>query len=503
MKSNLLKLFYLALFICINLCNLHAQVSTQPNNPVKEQSSTVAQSLTTAEMQADFDSLRKALEEVHGGLYRFSDKVSINNRFDAYRGQLKSVHDQREFIALLFTMLAETRDGHMRLEMDEPTIAILAKARLFPFQLLIEDSRLMMLYNDTPGDSTIRPGMEVLTINGHKAADMIRTILPGIPGDGFIETGKIKRLERSFAHYYWLFIDQSTEFAITARDATGKTVNTKLPGILSADREKNRNNNAVNTAIQTGISRISGMDDNISFRFLKDADIACLRIRSFGGENFVTTIDSLFKTLHDKKTRALMVDLRGNGGGVDEYGMRLVSQFTNKPFRYFDRIHLTSILPSFTTWKAGTAEELRSGVIADPKGGYLALPKLHDGVAEQSPANYPFSGKVFVLLDGGTFSTAADVTALLRHLTNATFIGEESGGAAEGNTSGLNSQVKLPHLKLGLKIHMYEYWNAVSPVRKGRGTLPDYPIARRVADLLQGIDAPMDRAVELALAKQK
>lgn len=498
MQRRLKTLLFIAISLGAGIAYAPAQTPGATDNRLTETPATLSGNLTTDQMQADFDTLRKALEEVHGGLYRFSTKTAINHLFDSCRARLNSLHSQRAFMILLFEMLARLRDGHMRLEADAATTAALAQARLFPLRILMEGDRLMVLYNDTPGDSTIRPGMELLTVNGHTAAEMTRTILPGIAGDGFIETFKRKRLERSFAQFYWLYVDESAEFNITAKDNTGNTITTKLPGILSSAREQNRANNPINRLIRTNLARLDSAKDNVSLRFINNTDLAYLRIRIFGGDAFTSTLDLVFKTLHDKKTSTLILDLRGNGGGVDEYGAALVSQFTNKPFRYFDRIHLTSILPSFTTWQPSTVEDLRNGVVTDPNGGYLVTPRLHRGVGGQIPAAHPFTGKLLVLLDGGTFSTAADVTALLRHLTNALFIGEESGGTAEGNTSGLNALVKLPYSKLSLKIHLYEYWNAIPPGKKGRGTMPDHPVETRVADWLQGIDAPMQRALSLA-----
>jgi hypothetical protein len=77
-------------------------------------------------------------------------------------------------------------------------------------------------------------------------------------------------------------------------------------------------------------------------------------------------------------------------------------------------------------------------------------------------------------------------------------VGEESAGGYEGNTSGLNALIVLPHSGLRLKIMMYDYWNALSPSEKGRGTIPDVVVTRSVADLLRGVDPQMDRALELA-----
>lgn len=478
-----MKVYLFLLFVCLNLQCLNAQVKPE---------------LTLTQLQEDFDKLRSAMEEAHGGLYRFSTKAEMDKRFDAYRKRLATITTQKQFILLLSELLADTRDGHMRLDVDEATGTAVNKARLFPFRLQVHDSRLVVLYNETPADATIKPGMEILSINGRKAADLIQSMFPYLPADGYIKTGKLRRLDRSFPQYYWLVIDTTATFTITAKDDGGKTITTKVDGVVNTNREANRNNNAVNREILANMRKLDGSAENISLQFLNDGTIAHLRIRTFGGQDFRDKLDSVFKTVQDKKTPTFILDLRGNGGGVDEYGAFLVSQFVNKPFRYFDRIHLNTITPSFTTFNESTIENLRSGVTPDPNGGFLVTPKLHSGVGEQQPGKYPFLGKLFVLMDGGTFSTAADVTALLRHLTKAIFIGEESGGGYEGNTSGLNAQLKLPNSKLGLRVQMSEYFNAVTPAEKGRGTIPDYIIVNPLSGWLYGVDAHLRAAIELS-----
>ena len=80
----------------------------------------------------------------------------------------------------------------------------------------------------------------------------------------------------------------------------------------------------------------------------------------------------------------------------------------------------------------------------------------------------------------------------------ATFIGEETGGGYEGNTSGLNASIVLPNSRLRLRIMMYDYWNAVKPpATPGRGTMPDHREVRRVADVLRGADPAMERALAI------
>ena len=171
--------------------------------------------------------------------------------------------------------------------------------------------------------------------------------------------------------------------------------------------------------------------------------------------------------------------------------------------------HVKTITPAFkapSDWRGDDEHtaKLREGMAPDPAGGFLVTEKGHAGVATRRPGKFPFMGNVFVLIDGGTFSTAADFCAVTHHLKRATFIGEETGGGYYGNNSGLSAALTLPHSKLKVRVQMYEYWNAV-PGYEGtrRGTIPDYPVEFRTADLLRGVDAPLELARKLAKADAK
>jgi len=243
---------------------------------------------------------------------------------------------------------------------------------------------------------------------------------------------------------------------------------------------------------------LQGPDENISIRFISEG-IAALRIRSFTGQNFYEEIDSVFRRVRDRQVKSLIVDLRGNGGGSDYYGAYVVAQFTQRPFRYFDHIRMRSINPSFTKFRTDAIDDFRSGTVADSAGGYLLTTKIHNGVGEQAPGKFPFTGKIVVLEDGGTFSTAADVAALLRHLTKAIFIGEESGGSYDGNTSGSSARFIFPYSKLMLNVTMYDYYNAVKPAKnKGRGTMPDFTVTLTTKELLKGVDSQWEKALQVA-----
>lgn len=66
----------------------------------------VAEQLTPAAAQADFDLMRKALEEAHSGLYRYSTKAEMDRLFDMERAKLNRSVTKTEFLVVVAETLA-------------------------------------------------------------------------------------------------------------------------------------------------------------------------------------------------------------------------------------------------------------------------------------------------------------------------------------------------------------------------------------------------------------
>ena len=103
--------------------------------------------LTSAQMQADFDLMRHALEEAHPGLYRYSTKAQMDREFDAQRGKLSRPMTREQFGAVVAQTLASIRCGHTRMHWDQEMEAAIRDGRSVPLRVEFEGSRLMVLLN--------------------------------------------------------------------------------------------------------------------------------------------------------------------------------------------------------------------------------------------------------------------------------------------------------------------------------------------------------------------
>ena len=171
------------------------------------------------------------------------------------------------------------------------------------------------------------------------------------------------------------------------------------------------------------------------------------------------------------------------------FGAALVSYLAHAPFGYFERIEVT---PDYQ----GDVE------IVEREGRRLML--SHEGLQVQQPAEFAFQGAVSFLIDGHTFSTAADVASVAHANHLATFLGEETGGGYEGNNSGDSTRLTLRNSGLTVFVPQWNYTTAgVGPGHHGRGVEPDVALKPTIEAVLAGRDAVLERAQERIRAGTK
>jgi C-terminal processing protease CtpA/Prc len=112
-----------------------------------------------------------------------------------------------------------------------------------------------------------------------------------------------------------------------------------------------------------------------------------------------------------------------------------------------------------------------------------------------TPAPNQFTGRLYLLIDSGCFSTTGHLCSLLRYHGIGTFIGEETAGSYSCTDN--SKDITLSRTGLVLRPSTTVCATAVSGLTPGRGILPDYEVVPTIEDRLAGTDIQMAFAVNL------
>lgn len=203
----------------------------------------------------------------------------------------------------------------------------------------------------------------------------------------------------------------------------------------------------------------------ITTSFSEQPGFAILKIRLFDFDDdlnaFAERCGRFFQEISDSGTEALILDLRGNDGGAPYAAAHLLGYLIGRPFRYFSRQ---------STFLFGDLKKT------------------------QPVPDHPFSGELYVLIDGGTYSTYGHFVSLLKGHNVGTFIGEESGGAYACN--GGYTEHRLRNTGIEFLLPRATFITDVRGLPRGRGIIPDHSVKRDFADLITGADPSMETAID-------
>jgi Peptidase family S41 len=473
--------------------------------------------LTKQQAIEDFNWLRFSLEYVHPRLYKYEDKKTVDARFDSLSSLIGNEITGIDFLSLVSKMNASVRCGHLyTIPQNELEKEVLEK-KVLPFYVKLINNKIYIVNNC--GNNSISNGSEILSVNGKSSTEILSTILTGVSADGFIQTRKLRLIERyffynfnGFDYYYHLLVDRSDSFQVEYIDFKTKTKGiNKLNGISINERQ-----NTLLSRYKIDESKWFKTPSPI-FEIDKPKNYAKLTIsRSFFNDKVDPNFDSLlakaFSRLKKEKISNLIIDLRDNEGGSEHQEAELMSYLYNKPFKLYQNIYVSRL----------DYRPLKSVIFASEKDTTRLLDKNEDewmrkisdnlwinnyeyyeGLQLQPAKKDVFQGNLYIIINGTCFSSTSALIANIKNTTKAVFIGEESGGLYEGPTGGQTIPIILPNSKIMIRISpninlgfMYQKHSF------GRGVLPDYPINYTITDILDNKDLEFEQAKTI-IAKKK
>ena len=447
-------------------------------------------------VKSTIDEMTKELSVKHPGFYRYNSKDDFNKYIDSIKSTIKDSLTELESFLKLKPIITKIHCLHSGISLPKEYKDYLnQQPNLFPFQVYFIDNKAYVVKNYS-ATTSILAGDEILSINGQSMENIISQLLSLIPSDGYNLTMKYRTLYLQFPSWY-RSIDLSENFAtVIKQNNIEKTYQIKGAKF--------------NDIVQDGFLREPARTKQLEFKI--ENNIGFLTIHSFAQtdikktkQDFKEFIDQTFTEIKTNKIQNLIVDLRDNTGGSDPYAAYFTSYFFDKPFRYWDRIEVTDAI----------AKEIKGVVLKL----YYRKPIQKDNVwlwqkakhvrdfdfyEEQKPAQNNFSGKTYVLINGFCMSSCADVAAILSFNKKATFIGQETGGGYQGNTSGMIPDSKVQPFDFTLTVPLQKYFNSVDTLKNiGRGTMPDHAVNMTINEILKGEDKELQTTIDLIKSGSK
>lgn len=450
--------------------------------------------LSVKEMKEDFTVFKNSILEIHPGLYWYADSLEIEQRFLKIENAINDEMELKDFYILLQEFYANIRCGHSWMSMpwkwrksvDEGPYRI-------PINFYLEEYRIIAM-RDLTDDKSVGEGAEILTINGVKSKEILNTLLPYAPTDGYAKPRQTNIIFGNFSRYFQAVYGMDSIFEIQL--SKNKIVqNVILKGLPNAEANKR----------STERYGDSNRDEKmLSFKEL-DASIGYLKVQSFdkddikeGKQKYKKFLKKSFSTIQEKNLGKLILDLRGNSGGEDYYGATLASYLIDEPFNYYNRMEAVTNKFKYNKYSRDKGFNLMGKLLKQDKnksGTYTY--NLSRQVKKQKPMKDVFDGELIVLIDGGTFSAASEIAAILHSNKRATFIGEETGGGYYGNNSAMMYGIQLPNSRINYYLPVIRYYVAVDhPPFVGRGLIPDISMPETYEYFTTPEDEVLERAMK-------
>ncbi|MDO6432566.1 S41 family peptidase [Flavitalea sp. BT771] len=414
-------------------------------------------------LKADLHFVHDKLKKMHPGLYRYSTRASLDRLFDSVDHVITGPLTAQEFYRLLTLLHSRINNGHTMFLPEDSAMAYFNRSgRLLPLGVYFENGKLTIVENYS-ADSTLQAGSEILSVNGLSVSSIMEQLLVRQVRDGYNRTYPVWILNHYFSAYYSFIFGQPAGFAMGLRDGTGAPY-TKYVTALTKDSI--RCYRQMRYAAQYPPDKEG---QGISLQEEKEKHVAVLTIKSFDPDllqllyrqDYKQAFDSMFTQINRHQIRSLVLDLRDNQGGDFPPGRMLLS---------FLALHSCRFL-------------------LDGKEARIIQPRANR-----------FKGKLFVLMNGGSFSNTAIVCACLKRDRRALFIGEETGGNPHV-ISGDPVELILPRTKIKIEISTTTY-RITAGSNDGHGVMPDYPVHPKIAEILAGKDPAKALAMKLISENQ-
>ncbi len=437
--------------------------------------------LSVEAQQQDYDILVDALTEACPVLESYRSEEEVAQHFASMRKKLNEPQSALGFYQhIIARTLSYFQDGHLQSYASNEIYASINQIEGFlPLRLKFLNDKIYIWTNLSPS-SAIEEGMEILSINGKLSEDIIKELSPYLSSDGDNNYFKYHRLNNEYRLYVAFLFGLPDEYKLMLRNVDETVTLRAISGGTFFDLDKEKPE-------PTAPKKL------VSVSYDEDRSTAIFQFTTFGdrdGEGELRAIlDDLIEQCEEKKIEHLILDIRGNTGGFDGNAAIIYSYLTNTPFQSLNGRYLKTKQLSFLEYvlNKDIQETLQSVPLVKHPSGYKVNMAL-DQVFQPNAMNY--SGKVYLLTDESTFSTAGLFVSIFRNNSRGMIIGTPTGGGYRGDAGGI-AYLELPHSKINVFVPLVKN-DYIHDDQDWVTFHPDILVEPSIEDLIHGRDIVID-----------
>jgi hypothetical protein len=459
--------------------------------------------IPAADLQADARLLRQALQALHPGLHRYTSPSDLDAAFAALDADFREDRTLPEAYLAFSRLTARIRCGHTYPNFaNQPKAvaeALFEHTPRLPFLFRWLDGR-MVVTRSFAGDARVRPGAEVLSVNGVPASTILTRLLPLVRGDGSNDAKRVSLLEVQGRSRYEAF---DVYFPLVFPPSAARfDLSVRAPGARREERIVVAGQAAADRRAAVGATKGGPAKDAPLWTLdWIDTRTAVWRMptwATYGSDwDWKAALESGFEDLESRGAQALVLDLRDNEGGTDEVGRVILAHLSAQEIllpeiarrvryrRVPDALapHLDTWDPSFKDWGAAAVE--------DGSGSYR-LQRKEDAEGVVRPAPRRFRGRVIVLTSAVNSSATFAFLQAARQAGLATLVGQTTGGNQRGTNGGAFFFLRLPRSGVEVDVPLIGYDPVGTP--PDAGLEPDVRVIPTAGDIAAGRDAELEAA---------
>lgn len=425
--------------------------------------------LSIADQQQDFKVFKAVLLSKEGRLDLHQPADSMLHYLSLLQIELSEEQTSIEQYKLYCKTLAKLGCGHTQLH---PSRAILREwvddGRSLPLDFIMQGKKVYVgklqsddysvVNMDEPFGDRVRSfkgNYEILSIDHKTIPQIIEGIAPYVSSDEDAIDFKYHQIAQMFDFYRHIsapFESDSVHLQYVKGDDTLET----YLGIGLAPI------NSINTRLQNASVEYAEMEKEIGSFEIHESKYGVFRFRSFTACNGAVYEDFLsrsFAKIRSKDIKHLIIDLRGNTGGIMQYSIMryfvgsdvdLGRYVVEKPKRGFENIYLKKRNSDYRRHKwMSRMQRIREWMGRFDNGNIRT-----DFIEDEEI----FDGEIVVITDEGTFSSAAMLACHLKTLCNAKLVGRPAGGSFYRGNAG-TIYATLPKSKFQLMVNPNTFYS--------------------------------------------